>query len=64
MKIMDFYKYKMFAVLALLLFFLIIFILLMNYDIKMKNIEKDKEIERLKILSNSNITDYVIEKEY
>lgn len=61
---MNFYKYRMFAALALLSFLLIMFILLMNYDIKMKNIEKDKEIERLKILSNSNITNYVIEKEY
>jgi hypothetical protein len=54
----------MFTALALLSFLLIMFILLMNYDIKMKNIERDKEIERLKILSNSNITNYVIEKEY
>lgn len=61
---MNFYKYRMFAALALLSFLLIMCILLMSYDIKMKNIEKDKEIERLKILSNSNITNYVIEKEY
>lgn len=61
---MNFYKYRMFTALALLSFLLIMFILLMNYDIKMKNIERDKEIERLKILSNSNITNYVIEKEY
>lgn len=61
---MNFYKYRMFAALTLLSFLLIMCILLMNYDIKMKNIEKDKEIERLKILSNSNITNYVIEKEY
>lgn len=61
---MNFYKYRMFVALALLSFLLIMCILLMSYDIKMKNIEKDKEIERLKILSNSNITNYVIEKEY
>lgn len=61
---MNFYKYRMFTALALLSFLLIMCILLMSYDIKMKNIEKDKEIERLKILSNSNITNYVIEKEY
>lgn len=56
-------KYRMFAIITILLFSLVMCTLLMNYDIQMKKIEKDREIERLKTLSNSNITDYVIERE-
>ena len=56
-------KYRMFAIITILLFLLVMCTLLMNYDIQMKKIEKDREIERLKTLSNSNITDYVIERE-
>lgn len=56
-------KYRIFSIIIISLFLLIICALLMNYDIQMKKIEKDREIERLKVLSNSNITDYVIERE-
>lgn len=56
-------KYRIFSIIIISLFLLIICALLMNYDIQMKKIEKDREIERLKVLSNSNVTDYVIERE-
>lgn len=56
-------KYRIFISIIISLFLLTISVLLMNYDIQMKKIEKDREIERLKVLSNSNITDYVIERE-
>lgn len=56
-------KYRIFSIIIISLSLLIICVLLMNYDIRMKKIEKDREIERLKVLSNSNITDYVIERE-
>lgn len=56
-------KYRIFISIIISLFLLTICVLLMNYDIQMKKIEKDREIERLKVLSNSNITDYVIERE-
>lgn len=56
-------KYRIFSIIIISLSLLIICALLMNYDIQMKKIEKDREIERLKVLSNYNITDYVIERE-
>lgn len=56
-------KYRIFISIIISLFLLTICALLMNHDIQMKKIEKDREIERLKVLSNSNITDYVIERE-